>query len=221
MGRISDIDDTVLETGATNFVKNWRRVLIHNAKDRIPVAGAPELYARIAHDHEAPVRAFFYVSSSPFNLYPLIADFMVHNHIPLGPMFLKDYGIDRTKFIKPGHGEHKAEAIETILAAYPNKTFLLVGDSGQRDIHIYQEVARRHPGRFGACIIRDVDGRCGEAEKAAALDAIRALGIPTYCEANFAETARLLAQIGLDDAATTAKAAAVEEESDSEQMKSA
>jgi phosphatidate phosphatase APP1 len=27
-GIISDIDDTVVETGATNFVKNWRRVLV-------------------------------------------------------------------------------------------------------------------------------------------------------------------------------------------------
>lgn len=28
LGIISDIDDTILETGATNFLKNWRRVLI-------------------------------------------------------------------------------------------------------------------------------------------------------------------------------------------------
>ena len=35
------------------------------------------------------------------------------NAIPHGPMFLKDYGIDRNQFIHSGHDEHKLEAIET------------------------------------------------------------------------------------------------------------
>jgi phosphatidate phosphatase APP1 len=34
-GVISDIDDTVVETGATDFLKNWRRVLVDGPKDRL------------------------------------------------------------------------------------------------------------------------------------------------------------------------------------------
>ena len=93
-GIISDIDDTVVETGATNFIKNWRRVLVDRPRDRLAVPGASTLYKMIAGDHVAPARPFFYVSSSPWNLYGFIAEFMELNGIPHGPMFLKDYGID-------------------------------------------------------------------------------------------------------------------------------
>ena len=49
-----------------------------------------------------PARPFFYVSSSPWNLYGFIAEFMELNGIPHGPMFLKDYGVDRSQFIEKG-----------------------------------------------------------------------------------------------------------------------
>ncbi|HWV13158.1 MAG TPA: phosphatase domain-containing protein, partial [Sphingobium sp.] len=75
-GVISDIDDTVVETGATNFVKNWRRVLVDRPQDRLAVPGAAKLYQMIAHDHRTPARPFFYVSSSPWNLYGFITEFM-------------------------------------------------------------------------------------------------------------------------------------------------
>ncbi|MFB9047268.1 phosphatase domain-containing protein [Sphingobium indicum] len=57
-GVISDIDDTVVETGATNFVKNWHRVLVDRPQDRLTVLGAAKFYQMIAHDHQAPVHAF-------------------------------------------------------------------------------------------------------------------------------------------------------------------
>ena len=36
-GVISDIDDTVVETGATDFLKNWRRVVLDRPEDRLAV----------------------------------------------------------------------------------------------------------------------------------------------------------------------------------------
>ncbi|HEY0163775.1 MAG TPA: phosphatase domain-containing protein, partial [Sphingomicrobium sp.] len=129
-GVISDIDDTVVETGATDFVKNWRRVLVDQPADRLAVPGASTLYTMIARDHAAPARPFFYVSSSPWNLYGFIAEFMELNGIPHGPMFLKDYGIDQAKLLTTGHDTHKLAAIETVLAFYPDLRFLLIGDNG-------------------------------------------------------------------------------------------
>ncbi|MEO0501178.1 MAG: phosphatase domain-containing protein, partial [Pseudomonadota bacterium] len=142
LGIISDIDDTVVETGATNFVKNWRRVLIHRPQDRLAVPGAAGLYKMLVVDHRAPRHPVFYVSSSPWNLYGFITEFMDLNGIPHGPMFLKDYGIDDTKFIASGHGRHKIAAIERILAFYPKRRFLLIGDNGQKDVEVYAQVVR-------------------------------------------------------------------------------
>jgi phosphatidate phosphatase APP1 len=205
-GIISDIDDTVIETGATDFVKNWRRVLVDQPDERIAVPGAPELYRLIAEDHVAPVRPFFYVSSSPWNLYGFLTEFMALNGIPHGPMFLKDYGIDRTKFVKTGHDTHKLAAIETILAFYPGTKFLLIGDNGQEDVAIYAKAVEHFPRRVAGVFIRDVNGSCREGEKASLLARIGASGVPTSCGAGFEDAIEVARSLGLDRPIETAKA---------------
>lgn len=204
---ISDIDDTVIETGATNFVKNWRRVLIEQPGDRLAVPGAATLYTTIARDHRAPVRPFFYVSSSPWNLYGFLTEFMQLNGIPHGPMFLKDIGIDRTKFIKAGHDQHKLAAIETVLGFYPGFTFLLIGDNGQKDVDIYARAVADYPGRIGAVFIRDVSGACDTGAKAERLAEIGRRGVPTFCGAGFADAVAIVKALDLERPLEVAKAA--------------
>jgi len=66
------------------------------------------------------------------------------------------------------------------MAAYPNLPFVLIGDSGQKDAHVYGEAVRRHPGRILAVHIHDVRPpalRDGAVE--AELARIEAAGIPT------------------------------------------
>ena len=205
-GVISDIDDTVVETGATNFIKNWRRVLVDRPQDRLAVPGAAKLYKMIARDHMAPVRPFFYVSSSPWNLYGFIAEFMELNGIPHGPMFLTDYGIDRGKLIKAAHDAHKLSAIETVLAFYPGFRFLLIGDNGQRDVEIYTQAVRDYPDRIGAVFIRDVGNACATGAKAELLAGIKAVGIPTFCAAGFDEAVAVAQRLDLDRPLEAAKA---------------
>lgn len=205
-GIISDIDDTIVETGATNFLKNWRRVLVDRPEDRLAVPGASTLYKLIARDHAAPIRPFFYVSSSPWNLYGFIAECMERNHIPHGPMFLKDYGIDRTQFIRKSHDEHKIGAIETVLGFYPGLRFLLIGDNGQRDVSVYAKVAADFPERVAAVFIRDVDGSCRSGPEGQMLQAIERKGIPTFCGATFDDALSVVEQLQLDRPAEAASA---------------
>lgn len=205
-GIISDIDDTVVETGATNFVKNWRRVLAERPQDRLAVPGASTLYKMIATDHVSPVRPFFYVSSSPWNLYGFITEFMELNSIPHGPMFLKDYGIDDNQFIRPSHGEHKLKAIETVLAFYPDFRFLLIGDNGQKDVEVYAQAVADFPGRVGAVFIRDVSGTCREGRNGELLGQIEAAGIPTFCGSGFEEAVDIVKKLHLDRPIEAAKA---------------
>lgn len=207
-GIISDIDDTVVETGATDFIKNWRRVLVERPQDRLAVPGAASLYKMIAGDHAAPARAFFYVSSSPWNLYGFIAEFLELNAIPHGPMFLKDYGIDRTKFIDAGHDEHKLAAIETILAFYPDFRFLLIGDNGQRDVSIYAKAVEDYGRRVAGVFIRDVDGSCRTGPEGELLTAIEARGVPTFCGAGFDDAVAVVKSLDLDRPLEAARAIA-------------
>jgi phosphatidate phosphatase APP1 len=98
----------------------------------------------------------FYVSSSPWNLYDLLVDFLEINKIPKGPLFLKDYGFTHNKLFTESHGVHKPKQIRNILNAYPHLNFILIGDSGQHDPEIYAEVIKEFPGRILASYIRDV-----------------------------------------------------------------
>jgi phosphatidate phosphatase APP1 len=156
------------------------------------------LYQTIAVDHRAPARPFFYVSSSPWNLYGFLTEYMELNAIPHGPMFLKDYGIDDNQLIDAGHDTHKLAAIETIMAAYPALRFLLIGDNGQRDVAIYAKVVQDFGQRVAGVFIRDVDGSCRSGPEGALLADIEARGVPTYCGSGFDDAVALVQQLELD-----------------------
>lgn len=164
-GLISDIDDTVLQSSATNYLKAARLMFLQNAKTRLPFDGVATLYQQLqkggAGTAENPV---FYVSSSPWNLFPLLTEFFELQSLPLGPLFLKDYGISPKQFITSGHGAHKLAQIEEILTAYPDLSFILMGDSGQKDPEIYRTAVETHPGRIAAVYIRDVTDDKRDAE---------------------------------------------------------
>ena len=205
-GIISDIDDTVVETGATDFLKNWRRVIIEQPEDRLAVPGAASLYKMIAVDHLAPARPFFYISSSPWNLYGFIAEFMELNGIPHGPMFLKDYGVDRHQLLGKSHDEHKLDAIEGVLSFYPGLRFLLIGDNGQRDVSIYAKVVSDYPGRVAAVFIRDVDGSCRTGPEGALLRQIETQGVRTFCGSGFEDAIAVVEELDLDRPLEAARA---------------
>lgn len=157
-GIISDIDDTIIETSATNALRMSRTVFLHNAKTRLPFAGVSAFYRSLQLGRNGKRNnPFFYVSSSPWNMYDLLKEFMDLNNIPEGPLLLRDFGLLNNKFFSGGgHMGHKFKEIENILLTYPLLNFVLIGDSGQEDPKIYQEVVKQYPGRILAIYIRDV-----------------------------------------------------------------
>ncbi|RYZ46802.1 MAG: DUF2183 domain-containing protein, partial [Chitinophagaceae bacterium] len=156
-GIISDIDDTVIKTSATNLLAMGKTVLLANARTRLPFAGVAEFYKSLQKGRNGKRNnPFFYVSSSPWNTYDLLKDFLDLNEIPAGPLLLRDIGFGGNTALRGGHMGHKFKEIKQILEAYPNLNFVLIGDSGQEDPKIYQEVVRQFPGRVLAIYIRDV-----------------------------------------------------------------
>jgi len=155
-GIISDIDDTVIKTSATNLLAMSRNTFFHNAHTRLPFAGVSEFYRSLQLGRNgARNNPFFYVSSSPWNLYDLLIDFLDINDIPEGPLLLRDFGLDVDKQSSDYMG-HKFHEIKNILEAYPQLNFVLIGDSGQEDPKIYSEIVSTFPGRILAIYIRDV-----------------------------------------------------------------
>ena len=157
-GIISDIDDTVLHSSIVDWITAAQLTFLHNARTRKPLDGVAALYTALQRGADGTGRhPVFYVSSSPWNLYDLLEDFMELNAIPCGPIFLRDLGLEPGQFIKgEGHG-HKLEKAISLIERFPEMKWVLLGDSGQADAELYAEAARAFPDRIAAIYIRDVD----------------------------------------------------------------
>lgn len=155
-GVISDIDDTIVVTDATSLLGMAKSTFLENAQTRIAFEGVADWYQALKKGKSGTNdNPFFYVSSSPWNLFDLLYDFLEINKIPNAPILLQDYGFDDKKMLVGTHGEHKLTAIRKILNTYPNLPFVLIGDSGQQDPVIYTQIFKEFPKRISAIYIRD------------------------------------------------------------------
>lgn len=158
-GVISDIDDTILKTNVRNKFRMILTTILSNAHTRMPFEGVAAFYQAlqqgVSGNENNPI---FYVSSSPYNLYTLLVEFLELQEIPLGPIFLKDFGT-HTPFTSGDHKTHKLENIKSVLAAYPNLQFVLIGDDSEQDPEIYGEIVKEYPERIRTIYIRKVNDK--------------------------------------------------------------
>ncbi len=148
---ISDIDDTVKVTGVTDHRRMFEATFY---KPFEAVAGMPEAYRRMSTSGVP----FHYVSSSPWHFATPLLEFMATSGLPVSSIALKQMRLkDRTALdiVKPGR-ETKPPQIEAILARYPQRQFILIGDSGEDDPEIYAAAMRQHGARITQVFIRNV-----------------------------------------------------------------
>jgi phosphatidate phosphatase APP1 len=153
-GVISDMDDTVLQSHVADFIRAARMVLLENARTRLPFPGVAAFYRALQNGHSGGAgNPIFYVSSSPWNLYEMIADFLEAQQIPTGPLLLRDWDLGLSLL---RNAAYKTGIIREILTTYPSLPFILIGDSAQEDPEIYADIVATHPGRILAVYIRNV-----------------------------------------------------------------
>ena len=163
-GIISDIDDTIVPTGATRLWEMIKTTFLGNAYSRIPFPGVSAFYKALEKGRdEIESNPLFYVSSSPWNLYDFLMEFLEVHHIPKGPLMLRDIGLSRKQLIAGSHFDHKLAQVEKIFEFYSDIPFILIGDSGQHDPEIYLQVIKDYPGRVKMIYIRDVQASRHEA----------------------------------------------------------
>ena len=209
LGVISDIDDTILETGAHDLVRNWRRVLAQMPGERQPVLGVAALYKRLGGADtgagtgagtgtaiQAAARPFFYISSSPWNLFDYLHAFKQAHGLPQGPMLLRDWGLNRATLGRTGHGTHKSAAVGMLADFYHDIRFALIGDSTQADAIAYADAVMAHPGRIAGVFIRTAPGAPVDAEEQAAFERIVAAGVPLWLGERYDVAEDFLAMLG-------------------------
>ena len=156
-GVISDIDDTILISNATNKFRLIYSTMFKHASARRAFPGVVELYRRLRKgDTGTQTNPFFYVSSSHWNLFTFLTTFFQLNTLPQGPLLLKRTAGIRSAIRSVGNHAHKEMSMQKILELFPDTSFILIGDSGQKDARIYASLFEKYPDRIKEIYIRDV-----------------------------------------------------------------
>ncbi|ODQ65368.1 hypothetical protein NADFUDRAFT_47053 [Nadsonia fulvescens var. elongata DSM 6958] len=157
---ISDIDDTIKHTGITGDKRNmFRNVFVKDFKD-IGVKDVNKWYKAMeaacvkVNDYREKVH-FHYVSNSPWQLFTPITKFIQEQNFPAGTFHLKTYTGLISGILEPAAGRKKAN-LERILRDFPERKFVLIGDSGEGDLEAYTDLVINYPTRILAIFIRDI-----------------------------------------------------------------
>ncbi|KAL4946824.1 hypothetical protein BDV06DRAFT_208458 [Aspergillus oleicola] len=148
---ISDIDDTVKHSAIANGAKEMcKNVFVRELED-LTIEGVPDWYTAMA---KLGVE-IHYVSNAPWQLYPLLDRFFKMVGLPPGSFHLKQYSGMLQGIFEPTM-ERKKGALEQILQDFPDRQFILVGDSGEADLEVYTDLVMANPGRIIGIFIRDI-----------------------------------------------------------------
>lgn len=194
---VSDIDDTIKDSN----VPEPRELIINTLfRPFRHTPGMPETYKAWAENNAD----FLYLTNSPYQLFePLTSYLQGENHYPPGAYYMRLVGlkdlkqsidkhlaIDSTVSIRENPKKHN---LIPILEAFPDRKFVLVGDSTEADAEIYVDLyqGKNFPSRFQAppngysdrirkIYIRDVKNSKRRDEAQNALDRINNFNIARF-----------------------------------------
>ncbi|MBI3562805.1 MAG: App1 family protein [Gammaproteobacteria bacterium] len=148
---ISDIDDTIKISQVLN-----KKQLLHNTFVR-EYEAVPAM-STVYHYWQLQGADFQYVSASPWQLYPELNAFLERSGFPRGSMVMKQFRLNDASlhnlFVSPY--EYKLPILTELLQRCPQRQFILVGDSGEKDPEVYASLLQRFPAQIKHIYIRDV-----------------------------------------------------------------
>lgn len=152
-GVISDIDDTVKVSNVLDTAALLKSTFLEAPK---AVSGMPELYKSLATSLQGP--QFVYITGSPYQFYPFLNNFLDTAYPDAkGPIFTKNLTVvnipEAIKVFTDDEGtlNYKISMIDRLQSMYPQKKWLAIGDSTQKDPEAYAAAFKKYPG-FISCI---------------------------------------------------------------------
>ncbi|KAI9144443.1 hypothetical protein BKA69DRAFT_1147150 [Paraphysoderma sedebokerense] len=155
---IADIDDTIRITEVPSMSRSLFNTF---CRPFVAPQGMPEFFSAINNTlstSTSPLQVH-YISGSPVELARPLQTFIDATYIP-GSLDLRNYEFS---FLGPGRNGtqiHKLEAIDLLMDRFPQRKFLMIGDSGEQDPDTYARAFRKWGAtRTIQCIfIRQVPG---------------------------------------------------------------
>jgi hypothetical protein len=157
---ISDIDDTIKVTEVTDRKKLLQNTFLLPFR---AVDGMADVYRRWSNGGAK----FHFVSASPWQLYEPLAAFASQAGFPAATFHLRQVRFKDSSVLSllADPLEAKLQVIEPLMATFPHRRFILVGDSGERDPEVYGRIAEKHPDQVLRIYIRDVTGQVAQAPR--------------------------------------------------------
>jgi len=172
---ISDIDDTIRQTGILDYAHTFRTTFIDPFR---VVPGMTDFYHTLSLQLSSDLSnvnastsplvsdvAFHYLSASPVALLYPLQDFFRAENFPSGPIHLSEITTMSMNSIRTllDVSTYKLHVLRRIVEDFPQRNFIFIGDSGQTDPMvygtIYREMMHANPQRIPPCIyIRLVGG---------------------------------------------------------------
>ena len=157
---ISDIDDTIKITE----IPAGAKIKVRNTffRDFVAAPGMAKMYQKLGE------ASFHYVSGGPWQLFKPLASFLwgPAGGFPEGSFHMRNVrknvlSLDTWKdllelFDGDATREQKVSQISEIMSKYPARTFILVGDSGEYDPEVYNDIRALFPQQVQKIFIRDV-----------------------------------------------------------------
>lgn len=147
---ISDVDDSIMVSYTKTNFKRFFTTLFKVAEKRDVVSYSQELFEFLKTKNAR----FFYVSKSENNLFSLIATFISHNKLPIGPLLLTPYLSASQLLFNKKERDFKLNRIKYIVENSNDENFILLGDDTQKDMEIYATIARNYPSQIVTVYIR-------------------------------------------------------------------
>ena len=153
LGVISDIDDTLTDTGVTHKFELAKHTFFENSYDVKIFPGAPQVVVAIAGRDASlfPALPVYYLSGSPWELHQRISQAFDLRGFPHGTTILRRYSqepLDPFDFKHP----HLLEIVD----ANPGYKWILFGDTGEKDPEVYRTLMQERPGTVEKVFIHNV-----------------------------------------------------------------
>jgi phosphatidate phosphatase APP1 len=158
-GIVTDIDDTIQKSFVPDKKQALKTLLFYNYTTQQEVAGTSELYQALDKSNDGKTDGdVYYISGSPNQISSRIENFLKYNQFPDGSLDLKRIGFGAGEDSPTKQIEYKIGKIRNLFSTYPEKKFLLFGDSGEKDPEIYRQISLEYPGRVIGIYINNVTG---------------------------------------------------------------
>lgn len=152
-GLLSDVDDTVVVTALPRpLLAAWNSFVL-SEHARVATPGMAVMMERVMRSR--PGAPTLYLSTGAWNVAQTLTRFLSRNLYPEGALLLTDWGPTEGRWFRSGM-QHKADQLRRLAVEFPHIKWLLIGDDGQHDPHLYAEFARRYPAHVLAIVIRQL-----------------------------------------------------------------